>query len=101
MLVLYNRRVLHETSRREVRRRHTLAAVEVFEAADKPITEFRRYFERGDIPISVRHGAKCGLEWKVRAAAPLVLRSRKAVTSTSGRVHIPVSVCYGDACGLA
>jgi hypothetical protein len=37
----------------------------VFEAAVKPITEFRRYFERGDIPISVRHGAKCGLEWKV------------------------------------
>jgi hypothetical protein len=37
----------------------------VFEAATKPITEFRRYFERGDIPISVRHGARCGLEWKV------------------------------------
>jgi len=37
----------------------------VFEAANAPVTEFRRYFERGDIPIVVRHGAKCGLEWKV------------------------------------
>jgi hypothetical protein len=37
----------------------------VFEAAEAPVTEFRRYFERGDIPIVVRHGAKCGLEWKV------------------------------------
>lgn len=37
----------------------------IFEATKEPVTEFRRYFERGDIPIAVRHGAKCGLEWKV------------------------------------
>jgi hypothetical protein len=37
----------------------------VFEAAERPVTEFRRYFERGDIPIVVRHGAQSGLEWKV------------------------------------
>lgn len=37
----------------------------VFEADTSPVTDFRRHFERGDIPIVVKHGAKCGLEWKV------------------------------------
>mmetsp|Transcript_22663 Transcript_22663/g.57913 ORF Transcript_22663/g.57913 Transcript_22663/m.57913 type:complete len:309 (-) Transcript_22663:13-939(-) len=37
----------------------------IFTADDSPVTEFRRFFERGDIPISFRHGAKKGIEWKV------------------------------------
>jgi len=37
----------------------------VFEANPSPGTEFRRFYERGDIPISVKHGAQPTVEWKV------------------------------------
>jgi len=38
----------------------------VFEPKTAPSTNFRRFFERGDLPISVRHGgAVPGVEWKV------------------------------------
>jgi len=37
----------------------------IFSTDTAPVTEFRRFFERGDIPIAVRHGAKTGVEWKV------------------------------------
>jgi len=37
----------------------------IFEANPLPATEFRRFYERGDIPICVRHGANPTVEWKV------------------------------------
>jgi len=37
----------------------------VFEANVAPASAFRRFFERGDLPICVRHGAHPGIEWKV------------------------------------
>lgn len=36
-----------------------------FTADPNPATDFRRYFERGDIPVSIRHGAQLNIEWKV------------------------------------
>merc|ERR1719436_311306 len=37
----------------------------VFEADQFPATQFRRFFERGDLPVAMRHGATPGVEWKV------------------------------------
>eukprot|EP00747_Dinoflagellata_sp_TGD_P194824 gnl/TRDRNA2_/TRDRNA2_62684_c0_seq1.p1 gnl/TRDRNA2_/TRDRNA2_62684_c0~~gnl/TRDRNA2_/TRDRNA2_62684_c0_seq1.p1 ORF type:complete len:324 (+),score=47.63 gnl/TRDRNA2_/TRDRNA2_62684_c0_seq1:92-1063(+) len=36
-----------------------------FEANPKPVTQFRRFYERGDLPIVVRHGATASVGWKV------------------------------------
>ena len=36
-----------------------------------PGTMFRKMFERGDLPISIRHGAKMTLEWKVSSVDQL------------------------------
>lgn len=30
-----------------------------------PPTEFRRYYNRGDLPVSVSHGSRCAVDWKV------------------------------------
>jgi len=30
-----------------------------------PVSEFRRFYDRGDLPITVSHGASCKLHWKV------------------------------------
>jgi len=37
----------------------------VFEADTAPVTLVRKHFERGDLPITMRHGATPGIEWKV------------------------------------
>lgn len=37
----------------------------VFEPKTNPATKFRRFFERGDLPIKMKHGATPGVEWKV------------------------------------
>lgn len=36
-----------------------------FEPTKQPATQFRRFYERHDLPISLRHGQKPGVEWKV------------------------------------
>jgi len=38
----------------------------VFEADANPATPFRRMYDRGDLPISIKHGAVKTVEWKVR-----------------------------------
>jgi len=30
-----------------------------------PVSEFRRFYERGDLPLTMSHGASCKLQWKV------------------------------------
>jgi len=30
-----------------------------------PVSEFRRFYERGDLPLSMSHGASCKIHWKV------------------------------------
>jgi len=37
----------------------------IFDPHEFPFTEFRRYFERGDLPIVVKHGARPTIEWKI------------------------------------
>jgi len=37
----------------------------VFEANRAPATQFRRFYERGDLPICMKHGTTPGVEWKV------------------------------------
>lgn len=37
----------------------------IFDPHESPPTEFRRYFERGDLPIAVKHGARPSIDWKV------------------------------------
>jgi len=36
-----------------------------FEVDGNPVTQFRRFYERHDLPITVPHGQKPGVEWKV------------------------------------
>lgn len=36
-----------------------------FEAAHHPATQFRRFYERSDLPIAVRHGTSPTIDWKV------------------------------------
>lgn len=36
-----------------------------FEVSPKPATQFRRFYERHDLPIGVLHGNSPGVEWKV------------------------------------
>ena len=36
-----------------------------FEAAQQPATQFRRHYERSDLPISVHHGTSPSIDWKV------------------------------------
>eukprot|EP00931_Biecheleriopsis_adriatica_P081431 TRINITY_DN5475_c0_g4_i1.p1 TRINITY_DN5475_c0_g4~~TRINITY_DN5475_c0_g4_i1.p1 ORF type:complete len:308 (+),score=56.56 TRINITY_DN5475_c0_g4_i1:32-955(+) len=36
-----------------------------FELNTKPATQFRRFYERHDLPITVRHGMQPSVEWKV------------------------------------
>ena len=36
-----------------------------FEAATHPATQFRRHYERSDLPISVHHGTSPSIDWKV------------------------------------
>lgn len=37
----------------------------VFEVNKAPATMLRRFYERGDFPITMKHGTHLGLEWKV------------------------------------
>lgn len=37
----------------------------VFESYSEPQTLFRKMYERGDLPIGVKHGARLGIDWKV------------------------------------
>jgi len=37
----------------------------VFENDDAPATMFRRMYERGDLPVTIKHGAVKTLEWKI------------------------------------
>mmetsp|Transcript_129433 Transcript_129433/g.210765 ORF Transcript_129433/g.210765 Transcript_129433/m.210765 type:complete len:339 (+) Transcript_129433:2-1018(+) len=37
----------------------------VFEAKKHPATQFRRFYERGDLPISIKHGITQQVQWKV------------------------------------
>ena len=37
----------------------------MFEADGAPATQFRRMFERGDLPVTIKHGAMLSLEWKI------------------------------------
>lgn len=37
----------------------------VFEAKKNPATQFRRFYERGDLPISIKHGTTPMVQWKV------------------------------------
>lgn len=30
-----------------------------------PPTEFRRYYDRGDLPVAISHGSRCSVSWKV------------------------------------
>ncbi|CAD7975330.1 unnamed protein product [Amoebophrya sp. A25] len=36
-----------------------------FDALQDPGTKFRKMFERGDLPIGLKHGARMSLEWRV------------------------------------
>ena len=36
-----------------------------FEADGAPATQFRRMYERGDLPVTIKHGATLTLEWKI------------------------------------
>lgn len=36
-----------------------------FEASPAPLTQFRRFYDRHDLPIAVRHGTSPSVEWKV------------------------------------
>lgn len=44
------------------------AKYKMFSAMNNPVTEFRRQFERGDIPVALRHGAQLAIEWRVEPA---------------------------------
>jgi hypothetical protein len=35
-----------------------------FAVSDNPATRFRKHYERGDLPVVIRHGARLVLEWK-------------------------------------
>jgi hypothetical protein len=37
----------------------------VFESDGAPATQFRRMYERGDLPVNIKHGAVKSLEWKI------------------------------------
>jgi hypothetical protein len=39
---------------------------DVFEADGNPATPFRRMYDRGDLPITIKHGGVKTLEWKVK-----------------------------------
>jgi hypothetical protein len=39
---------------------------DVFEADSNPATPFRRLYDRGDLPITIKHGAVKTVEWKVK-----------------------------------
>jgi len=41
---------------------------QIFESDLTPATQFRRMYDRGDLPICIKHGAVKGLEWKVDPA---------------------------------
>lgn len=45
--------------------RGLMAKQHVFQPRNAPVTKLRRFYERGDLPISIRHGAAPGVEWKV------------------------------------
>ena len=54
------------------------------ERNNPPNTEFRRFYERGDLPIQIEHrGVHNRIGWKVRTARPTRLPS--ATTDTRGR----------------
>jgi len=40
----------------------------VFEPDRTPATDLRRHFERGDLPLSMKHATMPGVEWKVEAS---------------------------------
>ncbi|CAD7962635.1 unnamed protein product [Amoebophrya sp. A120] len=52
----------------------------VFEALLEPGTKFRKMFERGDLPIAIKHGSKMTLEWRV------------PVESVNTRIFLPIFV---------
>uniref|UniRef100_A0A7S1WII4 Uncharacterized protein n=1 Tax=Alexandrium catenella TaxID=2925 RepID=A0A7S1WII4_ALECA len=37
----------------------------VFQASRTPATQLRRFYDRGDLPFTMKHGTHLGLEWKV------------------------------------
>jgi hypothetical protein len=39
---------------------------DVFEADSNPATPFRRMYDRGDLPLTIKSGAVRGIEWKVK-----------------------------------
>eukprot|EP00913_Durusdinium_trenchii_P035185 g32916.t1 len=45
--------------------KHISDKSKTFEAAEHPATQFRRYYERSDLPISVHHGTSPSIDWKV------------------------------------
>lgn len=42
-----------------------LEKMHTFEMTSRPLTQFRRFYERGDLPIALRHGPTNSVEWKV------------------------------------
>jgi Parkin co-regulated protein len=45
------------------------AVPHVFEGTDDAATVFRQAYERGSLPVAIKHGAKSKLDWKVSAAS--------------------------------
>mmetsp|Transcript_85396 Transcript_85396/g.174158 ORF Transcript_85396/g.174158 Transcript_85396/m.174158 type:complete len:296 (-) Transcript_85396:104-991(-) len=45
--------------------KHITDKSKTFEAAEHPATQFRRFYERSDLPISVHHGTSPSIDWKV------------------------------------
>eukprot|EP00397_Hematodinium_sp_SG-2012_P037167 GEMP01040238.1.p1 GENE.GEMP01040238.1~~GEMP01040238.1.p1 ORF type:complete len:284 (+),score=27.00 GEMP01040238.1:3-854(+) len=41
---------------------------QMFDVHEAPATAFRLHYERGDIPIAVKHGARSSVEWKVKCS---------------------------------
>ncbi|EER13149.1 hypothetical protein Pmar_PMAR020738, partial [Perkinsus marinus ATCC 50983] len=37
----------------------------IFDSSEHPATQFKRMYERGDMPFVIKHGAKCYLDWRV------------------------------------
>ncbi|KAF4699038.1 hypothetical protein FOZ63_026319 [Perkinsus olseni] len=37
----------------------------IFESSGHPATQFKKMYERGDLPVMIKHGARSYLEWKV------------------------------------
>ncbi len=40
------------------------AKSDIFTVSNSAGTHFRKHYDRGDLPIVIRHGARCVLEWK-------------------------------------